>query len=129
MYFAAMRSAEVIHLRLEQGHLPEAGWGMLNLTGGVVAAGKDWTDGGEAYEVHPLKRRAATASRPVPIPPHFVRVLRAHIERFGVARDGRVFQNQAGNHVDTSAYGITWSNARECVLTRTELAAGLAKRP
>ncbi|MEU6707330.1 tyrosine-type recombinase/integrase [Streptomyces wuyuanensis] len=129
MYFAAMRPAEVIHLRLEQCHLPETGWGMLNLTGGVVTAGKDWTDDGEVYEVHSLKRRAATATRPVPIPPQFVRVLRAHVERFGVAPDGRLFQNQAGNYVEAAAYGITWSRAREYVLTRTELAAGLAKRP
>lgn len=40
MYYAAMRSAEAIHLRLEQRHLPETGWGMLNLSGGVVTAGK-----------------------------------------------------------------------------------------
>ncbi|MFE2926192.1 hypothetical protein [Streptomyces goshikiensis] len=98
MYFAAMCPAEVIHLRLEQWHLPHAGWGLLNLTGGVVTAGKDWTDDGEVYEVHSLKRRAATATRPVPIPPQFVSVLRAHVERFGVASDGRLFQNQAGNY-------------------------------
>ncbi|MFB6842091.1 hypothetical protein [Streptomyces sp. NPDC056361] len=34
-----MRPAEVIHLRFEQCHLPETGWGMLNLSGGVVTAG------------------------------------------------------------------------------------------
>ncbi|GLV88085.1 hypothetical protein Slala03_77740 [Streptomyces lavendulae subsp. lavendulae] len=129
MYFAAMRPAEVIYLRLEQCHLSETGWGLLNLTGGVVTAGKDRTDDGEVHEVHSLKRRAATATRPVPIPPQFVRVLLAHIERFGVAPDGRLFQNLAGNYVEAAAYGITWSRAREYVLTRTELAASLAKRP
>ncbi|MGW3060834.1 hypothetical protein ACWC98_33680 [Streptomyces goshikiensis] len=61
--------------------------------------------------------------------PQFVRVLRAHVERFGVASNGRLFQNQAGNYVEAAAYGITWSRAREYVLTRTELAGGLAKRP
>ena len=63
------------------------------------------------------------------IPPPFVRVLRSHIERFGVAQDGRLFRNEAGNYVDASAYGITWSRARNYVLTRTELASRLAKRP
>ena len=29
MYYAAMRPAEVIHLRFEQCHLPDSGWGML----------------------------------------------------------------------------------------------------
>ncbi|MCZ0992073.1 site-specific integrase [Streptomyces noursei] len=129
MYYAAMRPAEVIHLRFEQCHLPETGWGMLNLSGGVVTAGKEWTDDGGVYEVHSLKRRAETATRPVPIPPHFVRMLRARIERFGVAPDGRLFRNQAGNYVDFAAYGITWKRAREFVLTRTERASGLAKRP
>ncbi|MEV2258622.1 integrase [Streptomyces anulatus] len=129
MYYAAMRPAEVIHLRLEQCHLPESGWGLLNLSGGVVAAGKDWTDDGAVHEVHSLKRRAATATRPVPIPPQFVRILLEHIERFGVAPDGRLFRNQAGNYVDAAAYGTTWARARKSVLTRTELASGLAKRP
>ncbi|MEU4800451.1 hypothetical protein [Streptomyces sp. NPDC023327] len=124
MYYAAMRPAEVIHLRLEQCRLPGAGWGMLNLSGGVVTAGKEWTDDGAVHEVHSLKRRAATATRPVPIPPQC-----AHIKRFGVALDGRVFRNQAGNYVDASAYGITWARARKHVLASPELASGLAKRP
>ncbi|ATL25628.1 phage integrase family protein [Streptomyces formicae] len=63
------------------------------------------------------------------IPPQFVRILRAHIERFGVAPDGRLFRNQASSYVDAAAYGTTWARARKCVLTRTELASGLAKRP
>ncbi|MCX4760017.1 hypothetical protein OG562_03220 [Streptomyces sp. NBC_01275] len=78
MYYAATRPAEVIHLRLGQCHLPDSGWGMLNLSGGVVTGCKEWTDGGSVHEVHSLKRRAATATRPVPIPPQFVRMLRAH---------------------------------------------------
>ncbi|WTH49627.1 integrase [Streptomyces sp. NBC_01550] len=129
MYYAAMRPAEVIHLRRPQCHLPEAGWGMLNLSGGVVVAGKEWSDDGAVHEVHSLKRRAATATRAVPIPPQFVRMLRAHIERFGVATDGRLFRNEAGNYVDAAAYGVTWSRARKYVFTRVELASGLAKRP
>ncbi|MFB6988623.1 MULTISPECIES: tyrosine-type recombinase/integrase [unclassified Streptomyces] len=129
MYYAAMRPAEVIHLRLEQCHLPESGWGLLNLSGGVVVTGKEWSDDGAVHEVHSLKRRAATATRPVPIPPHFVRMLRLHIRRFGVAPDGRLFRNEAGKYVDAAAYGLTWARARKSVLTRIELASGLAKRP
>lgn len=129
MYYAAMRPAEVIHLRQSQCHLPKSGWGMLNLTGGVVASGKAWTDSGEVHEVHSLKRRAATATRPVPIPPTFVRMLRGHIDRFGVAPDGRLFRNAAGNYLDAAAYGTTWKRAREYVLTPHELSTRLAKRP
>ncbi|MEU5952142.1 hypothetical protein [Streptomyces sp. NPDC047525] len=46
-----------------------------------------------------------------------------------MAPDGRLFRNQAGNYVDAAAYGTTWARARKYVLTRTELASGLAKRP
>ncbi|MGW0608306.1 hypothetical protein [Streptomyces sp. NPDC002640] len=66
MYYAAMRPAEVIHLRIAQCHLPQEGWGLLNLTRGVVTAGKEWSNNGSVYEVHSLKRRAEKATRPVP---------------------------------------------------------------
>lgn len=84
---------------------------------------------GAVHEIHSLKRRAAKATRPVPIPPVLVRMLREHIERFGVAPDGRVFRNAAGNYIDASAYGITWRRAREAALTLDELALELAQRP
>ncbi|MFE7044559.1 tyrosine-type recombinase/integrase [Streptomyces atratus] len=129
MYYAAMRPAEVIHLKKSQCRLPVTGWGLLNLNGGVVTAGRDWTDDGAVHEIHSLKRRAARATRPVPIPPILVRMLRDHIASFGVAPDGRIFQNAAGNYIDTSAYNITWNRAREAVLTVDEHALNLAKRP
>ncbi|MFE9133361.1 hypothetical protein [Streptomyces sp. NPDC007355] len=66
-------------------HYSKSGWGMLNLSGGVVAAGKEWTDDGSVHEVHSLKRRAVKVTRPVPIPPAFVHTLRNHINRFGIA--------------------------------------------
>ncbi|MFF0429444.1 hypothetical protein ACFYUJ_34330 [Streptomyces sp. NPDC004520] len=56
MYYAAMRPAEVIHLQISQCHLPKSGWGMFNLSGGVVTAGKEWTDDGAVHEVDSLKR-------------------------------------------------------------------------
>nr|WP_307814847.1 integrase [Streptomyces sp. DSM 110735] len=108
MHYAAMRPAEVIHLQKSQCRLPVSGWGLLNLKGGVVTAGKEWTDDGAVHEIHSLKRRAAKATRSVPIPPVLVRMLREHIRSFGVAPDGRLFRNAAGNYIDASAYGITW---------------------
>ncbi|MFI0263811.1 hypothetical protein ACH4OW_32885 [Streptomyces sp. NPDC017056] len=113
MYYVAMRPTEVIHLRLDQCHLPDNGWGLVNLSGGVVTSGKQWTDDGAVHEVHSFKRRAATATRQVPIPPQFVRMLKAHIERFGVAPDGLLFRNMAGNYGDVAAYGMTSARARE----------------
>ncbi|MEU1181839.1 hypothetical protein ABZ464_30250 [Streptomyces sp. NPDC005820] len=65
MYYAGMRPAEVIHLKKAQCRLPSSGWGLLNLKGGIVTAGKEWTDDGAVHETHSLKRRAAKATRPV----------------------------------------------------------------
>ncbi|MEE1829698.1 tyrosine-type recombinase/integrase [Streptomyces sp. SP17KL33] len=129
MYYASMRPAEVIHLKRNQCRLPANGWGLLNLKGGVVTAGKEWTDDGAVHEIHSLKRRASKATRPVPRPPVLVRMLSEHIQRFGVAADGRVFQNAAGNYIDFAAYSITWRRAREATLTLEEHALELAKRP
>lgn len=58
-----------------------------------------------------------------------MRRLRNHIDRFGVAADGRIFQNEAGNYIETSAYCITWGRAREVALTLDEHALNLANRP
>ncbi|WP_405577879.1 tyrosine-type recombinase/integrase [Streptomyces sp. NBC_01190] len=129
MYYAAMRPAEVIHLQRSQCRLPLSGWGLLHLKGGVVTTGKGWTDNGAVHEVHPLKRRAAGATRPVPIPPTLVQMLRVHIEKFGVASDGRVFRNETGGYIDPRAYGLTWARAREAALDLDEHAVLLAKRP
>ncbi len=103
--------------------------GLLHLKGGVVTAGKEWTNDGAVHEIHSLKRRAVKATRPVPIPPVLVRMLREHIRRFGVAPDGRLFRNAAGNYIDAAAYGITWRRAREAALNLDEHALELAKRP
>ncbi|MFG3509424.1 hypothetical protein ACGF5F_28435 [Streptomyces sp. NPDC047821] len=94
-----------------------------------MTAGKEWTDDGAVHEIHSLKRRAAKARRPVPIPSVLVRMLREHIRRFGVAPDGRLFHNAVGNYIDAAAYGITWRRAREAVPTLEEHALELAKRP
>lgn len=112
MYYAGMRPAEVIHLQRSQCRLPPNGWGLLNLKGGVVTAGKEWTDNGAVHEIHSLKRRAAKATRAVPIPPVLVSMLRDHMRQFGVAPDGRLFRNAAGKYIDASAYGITWRRPR-----------------
>lgn len=88
-----------------------------NLKGGIVTAGKDWSDDGAVHETHSLKRRSAKTTRPVPTPPVLVRMLIEHIARFGVAADGRIFRNAAGNYIDAAAYGITWGRAREAILT------------
>jgi hypothetical protein len=77
------------------------------LSGSARALGG--VDSGGQPEIRSLKRREAKATRkPVPIPPVLVRMLRERIRTCGVAPDGRLFRNAAGNCIDASAYGITW---------------------
>ncbi|WPW30701.1 site-specific integrase [Streptomyces atratus] len=129
LYYAAMRPAEATALRRAQCHLPEQGWGTLTLRQGIVRAGKGWTDDGQAHETRHLKARAVKDSRPVPIPPHFVRLLRQHIATHGTAPDGRLFRTGRGGLLQETGYGEVWAKARQDVLTEQEAASLLARRP
>jgi site-specific recombinase XerD len=129
LYYAAMRPAEATALSLPQCHLPETGWGTLTLRQGVVRAGRGWTDDGKAHERRHLKARAVKDSRPVPIPPHFVRTLREHIATHGTAPDGRLFHTNRGGLLQDTGYGEVWAQARKDALTEAETASLLARRP
>ncbi|MEV0177701.1 tyrosine-type recombinase/integrase [Streptomyces sp. NPDC050625] len=129
LYYAGLRPAEAIHLQKSQCRLPERGWGTLILRGGTVRAGRSWTDDGSAHEKRSLKWRAPEDSRPVPIPPACVRLLRRHIERFGTAADGRLFRTNRDGLVQESGYGEVWAKARTSALTTEEANSPLAQRP
>jgi site-specific recombinase XerD len=129
LYYAAMRPAEATALSLPQCHLPETGWGTLTLRQGIVRAGRGWTDDGKAHERRHLKARAVKDSRPVPIPPHFVRTLREHIATHGTAPDGRLFHTNRGGLLQDTGYGEVWAQARKDALTEAEAASLLARRP
>ncbi|QHC30846.1 tyrosine-type recombinase/integrase [Streptomyces sp. HF10] len=129
LYYAAMRPAEAAALRSTQCHLPDKGWGTLTLRQGVVRAGRNWTDDGTAHETRQLKARAVKDSRPVPIPPHFVRMLREHLDTHGTAPDGRLFRTARGGLLQETGYGEVWARARESVLTEAEIVSLLARRP
>ncbi|MDU8994536.1 site-specific integrase [Streptomyces mirabilis] len=72
LYYAGLRPAEAVGLRLSDCHLPEAGWGTLTLRETRPVSGKQWTDSGERHDRRGLKAREAAADRPVPIPPVLV---------------------------------------------------------
>lgn len=67
----------------------------------------------------------ASGAHPARTRPHAARAHRT----LGVAPDGRLFRNAAGNYIEAAAYGITWRRAREATLTLDEHALALAKRP
>ncbi|MBF9135381.1 tyrosine-type recombinase/integrase [Plantactinospora sp. S1510] len=129
MYFGALRPGEALALREQDCHLPAKGWGRLTLVGSRPRSGKRWTDSGEAHDKRGLKHRAETEPRGVPIPPDLVSILRQHIDRFGVAKDGRLFHSDRGNVVGASTYSRVWEEARCLALTPHQVASPLAGRP
>jgi integrase len=136
LYYAALRPAEAVGLRLADCHLPSSAnegenppWGTLTLRETRPVSGKQWTDTGERHDRRGLKAREASDDRPVPIPPVLVSILRAHIDQFGTAKDGRLFSNERGAVVGSSTYWRVWEEAREYALPPDRVASPLAGRP
>jgi integrase len=132
LYYAALRPAEALHLRVGDCELPEEGWGMLRLTGSTQHVGEGWGDDSTAVrEDRELKHRAKSTVRPVPAAPPLVRVLRWHIAAYGHAPDGRLFVTQGyGNGpVSKETYSRVWRTARRIALPPEKQQTPLAKRP
>jgi integrase len=118
MYFSAMRPGEVAELRLADCTLPDEGWGELLLWKSAPVTGRAWTDDSTTRDKRQLKHRSVRDTRPVPAPPELVAHLRTHIERYGVAADGRLFRGQRGDGLlSDSIYGSVWRQARLAALT------------
>ncbi|MEV5412321.1 site-specific integrase [Thermopolyspora sp. NPDC052614] len=104
MYYAALRPAEAVALRRQDCHLPATGWGRLLVDVSRPEVNTQWTDSGDAHEERGLKHRGRDDVRPVPIPPALVKILRQHIEEFGVGSDGRIFRSERGGVIASTAY-------------------------
>lgn len=129
LYYSAARPAEALALREGDCKLPESGWGELALGESRPAAGKRWTDSGEVHDRRGLKHRATNDLRYVPIPPVLVALLRAHLDRYGTAADGRLFRAPGGGMVSSSTYSRVWAEARTYALPPDRVASPLAGRP
>jgi integrase len=129
MYFAALRPGEAVSLREQDCYLPANGWGRLTLDGSRPEVNRRWTDTGDAHELRGLKHRGEDDVRRIPIPPELVKILRQHIEEFGVAPDGRLFRSERGGVVASTAYTEVWQEARTLALTPAQVASPLARRP
>jgi integrase len=156
LYYAGTRPSEAANLRLADcqlpGHCPdchtqfdnlleaaptaacahdtfEPGWGRIILSETSPYAGTRFTDDGQAYQRRGLKHRPSTHTRPVPTPPRLVGLLTDHIQRHGVADDGRLFPGYHGGPLPPSEYERWWRLAREKALTPEQAASPLARRP
>src|SRR5262249_31309395 len=75
------------------------------------------------------KHRAEADTRPVPIHPELGELLRAHIDTFGIAPDGRLFVGPRGGTIGDSTYTTIWHRARALALTPAEFRSPLAGVP
>jgi hypothetical protein len=130
LYYACMRPGEAVFLRhTDCVSLPGSGWGLLLLSGNAPRGGSQWTDSGSTHDERHLKHRARKITRPVPIPPEMVDQIRAHIDRFGVSPDGRLFRGARGSLLSESSYGRVWQLARKKALAPAQANSPLARRP
>ncbi|ACY99472.1 integrase family protein [Thermomonospora curvata DSM 43183] len=129
LYYAGLRPAEAVALRVSDCYLPEEGWGRLTLVKTLPVTAKKWTDHGGRHDVRGLKQRPTNSARQVPIPPSLVSLLRAHIDEFGTADDGRLFRNERGGILGSTTYSRAWEEARRLAFTPDQVASPLAGRP
>ena len=127
LYYAALRPSEAVMLREADLYLPKKGWGRIVLAASASRAGTAWTDDGTARQERGLKHRADNETRTIPIPPELVRLLRAHIKRYGTTPDGRIFQTARGGILQDSGYNEVWTEARKKALTPAQYS--VAARP
>jgi integrase len=129
LYYAALRPSEAVMLRETDLHLPKKGWGRIDLAASASRAGTAWTDHGTARQERGLKHRADNETRTIPIPPDLVRLVRAHIKRYGTTPDGRIFQTARGGILQDSGYNEVWGEARKQALTPAQYRSPLGRRP
>lgn len=133
IYYLATRPGEAVALREKDFVLPPESepdaWGEVLVSASHPEVGSGWTNSGKSHDERGLKHRARRAVRAVPIPPVYVHMVRAHIARFGVAPDGRVFRAVNGGRLTSNEYTEVWQKARRAVLTEQELATELADVP
>jgi integrase len=129
LYYAGMRPSEAADIAEADCHLPSTGWGHVTLAETSPRSGAHWTDTGSPRQRRGLKHRGQGETRTVPIPSKLVRLLREHIDRYGVGVDGRVFRGARGGDFPDTEYGKVWRMAREKALTPEQQASPLARRP
>ena len=58
-----------------------------------------------------------------------MKLLRAHIKKYGTTPDGRIFQTSRGGIIQDSAYSAVWAEARQTALTEAQYRSPLGRRP
>jgi len=129
MYYGMLRPSEAASLLLDECTLPEQGWGLLEFSEISSAAGRDWTDDGEVHEASTPKGGPRNAIRRTPIPPVLVAMIREHVQTYGTAPDGRLFETYRGGIYLPSTLWHVLQKARERALTPTQQKSPLIRKP
>jgi hypothetical protein len=129
MYYGMLRPSGAASLLLDECHLPERGWGRLEFSEVSSAAGREWTDDGQAHEARKPKGGPRNAIRSVPIPPVLVVMLREHVQDHGTAPEGRLFRTYRGGLYLPSTLWTVLQKARQQAFTEAQAASPLARKP
>ncbi|MBA8827104.1 integrase [Saccharopolyspora lacisalsi] len=131
MYHAGLRPEEAAGLKKANLSLPESGgWGELHLERAMPEVGAEWTDAQARGEGRGLKHRDDGTGRTVPCSPELTDLLHEHLNRYGTARDGRLFRGERREgRISSTVYGRVWAHAREKAFVSTVVDSPLAKRP
>src|SRR6266568_3895273 len=101
IYYAALRPEEAVNIRRDNLTLPSL---VRNPATG------EWEEPADNWGEW----------RRVPVPPPLTRILRAHLDRFGTGRDGRIFIGVQGGELASITYRRAWQKARHSALTPAE---------
>jgi integrase len=87
-------------------------------------------DRGTNRDRRQLKQRARGETRSAPCPPELTELIHAHVRRFGLAPDGRLFRGERNEgEVPHGTISKIWRRARAEVFTAEVLASPLAGTP
>ncbi|WP_314175243.1 hypothetical protein [Streptomyces winkii] len=91
--------------------------------------GSQWTDTGEVHEERDLKGRAEGDTRPVPVHPSLVALLRDIIARYKLKPTDLLFPGEGGGMLAGSVFRRVWGKARKEVLPAHEYESPMGKKP
>lgn len=120
MFYAGLRPSEAVILRWRDVvKLPDVGFGSLQVRKSAAEAGQKYTGTGKARHENGLKWREADATRPVPIPPELVQILREWQSASEKPND-LVCPGRDGEPASSTTVQRQWEAARDAVLGSTE---------
>ncbi|MCB5911071.1 tyrosine-type recombinase/integrase [Streptomyces pinistramenti] len=128
LYCAGLRPEEAVALRVGDATLPESGWGEFLVHEAQPEVGSQWTDTGHVHEERGLKGRGEGDTRPVPIHPSLVALLRELIKECNLKPTDYLFPGEKGGMLAGSVFRRVWRKARKAILSEHEFKSPTGRR-